>query len=125
MAPHQNEDEAVMLEKSGKKLKGVATVDPTVQSFLDLQKGSKASRLESIRQEMLIDKGEGDDNENDDEDSDMDIDKDDYEEGDDNATGFGVFVHDKTKELPKFTPISPTVTCSSLENYTILLNDLP
>ncbi|GKD55246.1 hypothetical protein Tco_1288633 [Tanacetum coccineum] len=66
-----------------------------------------------------------DDNKNDDEDSDIDIDKDDSEEGDDNAAGFGVFVHNKTKELPKFTPISPTVTFSSMKDYTMLLKDPP
>nr|GEY18234.1 hypothetical protein [Tanacetum cinerariifolium] len=56
----------------------------------------------------------------DDDDADKD---DDFEERNEHLTGFGVFVHDKPKELPKFTPISPTVTCLSLEVYTMLLND--
>ncbi|GKA65213.1 hypothetical protein Tco_0764920 [Tanacetum coccineum] len=34
----------------GQKLIGPAVEDPTVQSLLDLQKGSKASRLESLKQ---------------------------------------------------------------------------
>ncbi|GJT52054.1 hypothetical protein Tco_0978211 [Tanacetum coccineum] len=111
---------------------------------------SPVSRLESMRQEMLTVRGEGssaaqngeyeyfldtdsdatlssslssDDDKNDAEDSDMEINDDDFKEGDDTAIGFGVLVYDKTNELPKFTPISPTVTCSSLEDYTMLLND--
>nr|GEV09708.1 hypothetical protein [Tanacetum cinerariifolium] len=58
-------DEAVMLAKSvsteehrRKKLKGIAIKDPTVHSLLDLQKGSKESRLESMRQEMQVGKRE-------------------------------------------------------------------
>ncbi|GJU36738.1 hypothetical protein Tco_1185092 [Tanacetum coccineum] len=42
---------------------------------------------------------------------------------DDGATGFGVFMHNKSKELPKFTSFSPTITCSYLEDFTNLLND--
>nr|GEY99367.1 hypothetical protein [Tanacetum cinerariifolium] len=81
------EDEAVLLAKSGKQLKGVAAKDLTVQSLLDLRKGSKESILEN---------------------------DDDFDEGDDDAVGFGVIMYDKIKELPKFTPISPMVTCSSI-----------
>ncbi|GKA45169.1 hypothetical protein Tco_0737965 [Tanacetum coccineum] len=54
-----SEDEAVLLAKSGKKLKGVVIEDSSVQSLIDLQKGSKESRLESVRQEMQADRGEG------------------------------------------------------------------
>ncbi|GJY22890.1 hypothetical protein Tco_0396548 [Tanacetum coccineum] len=54
-----SEDEAVLLAKSGKKLKGVAIEDSSVQSLLDLRKGFKESRLESMRQEMQADRGEG------------------------------------------------------------------
>nr|GEW23319.1 hypothetical protein [Tanacetum cinerariifolium]GEW23745.1 hypothetical protein [Tanacetum cinerariifolium] len=45
------------------------------------------------------------------------------DKGDDDATGFGVFMHNKSKELPKFTPFSPIVTCLNLEDFTNL-NDL-
>nr|GEY48306.1 hypothetical protein [Tanacetum cinerariifolium] len=41
------------------------------------------------------------------------------------TTWFGVFVHDMTKKLPKFTPFRPTLTYSSMEDYTMLLNDQP
>nr|GEW60448.1 hypothetical protein [Tanacetum cinerariifolium] len=40
---------ANMYSEWGHKLKGLAVEDPTVQSLLDLQKGSKASRLKSLR----------------------------------------------------------------------------
>ncbi|GJZ14729.1 hypothetical protein Tco_0550406 [Tanacetum coccineum] len=45
-------DEVVadMYNEWGQKLKGLVVEDPTVQSLLDLRKGSKASRLESLRQ---------------------------------------------------------------------------
>ncbi|GKD93711.1 hypothetical protein Tco_1373548, partial [Tanacetum coccineum] len=43
----------------GQKLKGPAVEDMAVQSLLDLQKGSKASRLESIRQKKQPDAKEG------------------------------------------------------------------
>nr|GEW03290.1 hypothetical protein [Tanacetum cinerariifolium] len=72
-----------------------------------------------------------DDRNNDDADTNMEIDddddadKDDDFEGNDHLTGFRVFVHDKPKELPKSTPTSPTITCLSLEVYTMLLNDPP
>ncbi|GKF00258.1 hypothetical protein Tco_0023608, partial [Tanacetum coccineum] len=99
------------------------------------QRRSKESRLESIRQEIQARKREGssaakdgefedfsdinsdvtarsswsntykDDDTDDAENSDMDISDDDSDKGDDNAAGFGVFMYDKSKELPKFTPI--------------------
>ncbi|GJY48380.1 hypothetical protein Tco_0438336 [Tanacetum coccineum] len=43
----------------GQKLKGPAVDDPVVQSLLDLQKGSKASRLESLKQKNQAVAGEG------------------------------------------------------------------
>ncbi|GJV51631.1 hypothetical protein Tco_1447372 [Tanacetum coccineum] len=112
--------------KKGQKLKGVATEDLVVQSLLDLQKGSKESRLESIRQEIQENKGEGSSVAKDgeledflDTDSDAiarsswsDLDKDD----DMDDAGFEVFMYYKTKELPKFSPISPAITCSSMED---------
>ncbi|GKE20952.1 hypothetical protein Tco_1432464, partial [Tanacetum coccineum] len=43
----------------GKKLKGQVIEDPAVQSLLDLHRGSKESRLESLRQEKQLVGGEG------------------------------------------------------------------
>nr|GEW90409.1 hypothetical protein [Tanacetum cinerariifolium] len=54
---------------------------------------------------------------------DIDISNDDSDKGDNDVDGFGVFMYDKIKELPKFTPISLIVTCSSIRDYTNLLND--
>ncbi|GJW71071.1 hypothetical protein Tco_0127988 [Tanacetum coccineum] len=45
-----DEDVANMYAEWGQKLKGPVVDDPTVQSLLDLRKGSKASRLESLKQ---------------------------------------------------------------------------
>ncbi|GJZ59794.1 hypothetical protein Tco_0615610 [Tanacetum coccineum] len=54
-------DKAVadMYNEWGQKLKGPAVEDLAVQSLLDLQKGSKASRLESLRQKKQLVVGEG------------------------------------------------------------------
>nr|GFB94713.1 hypothetical protein [Tanacetum cinerariifolium] len=41
---------ADIYDERGQKLKGPAVEDPTVQLLLDLRKGLKASRLESLRQ---------------------------------------------------------------------------
>ncbi|GJW41352.1 hypothetical protein Tco_0067197 [Tanacetum coccineum] len=126
------EVEEAFAAKIGKKLKGIATEDPVVQSLLDLWKGSKESRLESIRQDIQTGKGEGSSavkdgeieyfsntdsdattssswssDKDDAEDSDMDISNDNSNKGDDDADGFGVFMYDKSKELPKFTPSLP------------------
>ncbi|GJU55753.1 hypothetical chloroplast RF21, chloroplastic [Tanacetum coccineum] len=69
-------------------LVGPAVDDPAVQSLLDLQKGSKARKLESLKQKKHADAGEGSiKNETDDADeSDMDL-SDDNPDGDDDATG--------------------------------------
>nr|GEW47164.1 retrovirus-related Pol polyprotein from transposon TNT 1-94 [Tanacetum cinerariifolium] len=48
-----------MYNKWEQKLKGPVVEDPTVQSLLDLQKGSKASRLKSLRQTKQPIIGEG------------------------------------------------------------------
>ncbi|GKG57722.1 hypothetical protein Tco_0587320, partial [Tanacetum coccineum] len=40
-------------------LKGLAVEDPVVQSLLDLHKGSKASRLDSLRKKKQPVAGEG------------------------------------------------------------------
>ncbi|GKC82738.1 hypothetical protein Tco_1138455 [Tanacetum coccineum] len=54
-------DEAVadMYNEWGQKLKGPAVEDPRVQSLLDLWKGLKASKLESLRQKKQPVVGEG------------------------------------------------------------------
>ncbi|GJZ99319.1 hypothetical protein Tco_0671870, partial [Tanacetum coccineum] len=54
-------DKAVadMYNEWGQKLKGPAIDDPTIQSLFDLQNGSKASRLESLRQKKQAIIGEG------------------------------------------------------------------
>ncbi|GJT94539.1 hypothetical protein Tco_1090057 [Tanacetum coccineum] len=55
----------------------------------------------------------------------MDVSNDDYDRRDDDEARFGLFMYDKSKELPKYTPIGPTVTYSSMKDYTMLLNDQP
>ncbi|GJU91538.1 hypothetical protein Tco_1303961 [Tanacetum coccineum] len=114
-------DEAYAAKK-GKKLKCITSKDLVVQSLLDLRRGSKERRLESMRKEMQAGKGEGS---KDVKDSDMDKVDEDSDKGDDTTAGFGVFMHDKTKKLPKYTPFSPTITYSSMKDYTMLLNDQP
>ncbi|GJU15227.1 hypothetical protein Tco_1143193 [Tanacetum coccineum] len=54
-----NEDVANTYAKWGQKLKGPVVDDPTVQSLLDLQKGSKAGRLKSLKQKKQLVTGEG------------------------------------------------------------------
>ncbi|GKA64828.1 hypothetical protein Tco_0764535 [Tanacetum coccineum] len=112
----------------------IATEDPVVQSLLALRRGSKESRLESMRQERKMlggkassaakDKYYGFEDISDiDNDSDLDISTDDDKRDDDDAAGFGVFVYNRLQELPKFTPFSPVVTTSSTEYFSNLLND--
>nr|GEW13586.1 hypothetical protein [Tanacetum cinerariifolium] len=57
-------------------------------------------------------------------DDDDDKSDDDDKKDKDDAAGFGSFVYNKSQELPKFTSFSPTVTCSSMKDFTNLLNDL-
>nr|GEW15033.1 hypothetical protein [Tanacetum cinerariifolium] len=53
-----NEDvDEAFASKTRQKLKGVATVDSVVQSLLDLEKDSKLSIMESMRQEMIARRG--------------------------------------------------------------------
>ncbi|GJY79615.1 hypothetical protein Tco_0485416, partial [Tanacetum coccineum] len=115
----------------GQKLKGPAVDDLAVQSLLDLRKGSKASRLESLKQKKQTVAREGSntseesDNETDDaDDSDMDL-SDDNLDGDDDAARFGVFMYNKSTETPKSTYFSPTVTSSSLDFIQNLFNETP
>ncbi|GJY57249.1 hypothetical protein Tco_0456364 [Tanacetum coccineum] len=139
----------------GQKLKGLIIEDPVVQSLLDLRKGSKESRLESLRQEKQLVGGEGSSATHDKqyefkdisatnsdatqdslcsdtdeakyyETDDSDMDLyDDEPKGDDDAVGFRVFMYNKSTELLKSTYLSPTVTTSSLEYIQNLLNEPP
>ncbi|GJX24868.1 hypothetical protein Tco_0231164 [Tanacetum coccineum] len=65
---------------------------------------------------------EKDDDSDDSDDKDL---SDDEPKGDDDATGFGVFVYNKSKEPLKSTYLSPTVTCSYLEYIQSLMNEPP
>ncbi|GJS89044.1 hypothetical protein Tco_0771680 [Tanacetum coccineum] len=123
--------------------------DPTVQSLLDLQKGSKASKLESLNQKKLAVAGEGSsnahnkhyadsdtdsdailyssyseesENETDDaRDFDMDL-SDDNPDKDDDAAGFGVFMYNKSIETPNSTYLSPMITSYSLDFIHLLMD---
>ncbi|GKE39010.1 hypothetical protein Tco_1462415 [Tanacetum coccineum] len=136
-----------------KKLKGPAIEGPSVQSLLDLRRGSKESRLESQRQEKQAVRGEGssaihdkyyefeyisatdsdatrdsscsDTNEAKyDETDDSYIDLSaDEPKGDDDAARFRVFMYNKSTEPLKSTYSSPTFTCSYLEYIQSLLNE--
>nr|GEU72843.1 hypothetical protein [Tanacetum cinerariifolium] len=140
----------------GQKLKGPQVEDPVVQSLLDLRKGSKARRLESIKQMKQVVAGEGscaahnkyyefenilatdsdttqdsyrldineerDDETDDSDDFNLDLSKDEPK-GDDDVTGFRVFVYNKFTEPLKSIYLSPTVTTSSLEYIQSLLNE--
>ncbi|GKC39299.1 hypothetical protein Tco_1051683 [Tanacetum coccineum] len=140
-------DKAVadMYNKWGQKLKGPAVEDPTVQSLLVLQKGSKAKRLKSLRQKKQpfagegssvaqnkyytssytdsnatlysssSNKPEGSANETDDADE-SDMDlSNDNPNRDDDDARHGVFMHNKSTATPNSTYLSPTVTSSSLD----------
>ncbi|GJV85795.1 hypothetical protein Tco_1525693 [Tanacetum coccineum] len=123
-----NEAVADMYNEWGQKLKGPAVEDPTVQ--LDLRKGSKDSRLESLRQKKQPVAGEGSsdeesENETDDVDeSDMDLSHD-NSHGDDDDARYGVFMHNKSTATPISTYFSPTVTSSSLDFIQTLLDETP
>ncbi|GJV80940.1 putative ribonuclease H-like domain-containing protein [Tanacetum coccineum] len=91
----------------GQKLKGTAVKDPAVHSLLDLRKGSKASRLESLRQKKA---------------SNIDL-TDDEPKGDDDITRNEVFMYKKFTKTPKSTYFSLTVTSSSLDFIQNLLDE--
>ncbi|GJY80706.1 hypothetical protein Tco_0493457 [Tanacetum coccineum] len=117
----------------------LAVDDPIVQSLLDLWKGSKASRLENLKQKKQIVTGEGSSNAhnkyyaNSDTDNDTilysscpdtseesDNETDDADDSnmdlsnnnldrDDDAVRFGMFMYNKSTETPNSTYLSPTV----------------
>nr|GEW59903.1 hypothetical protein [Tanacetum cinerariifolium] len=145
-------DEAVadMYNECGLKLPAVE--DPAVQSLLDLQKGSKASRLESSRQKKQPVTGEGSSvaqnkyysstdtnsaatlysssldesaNQTDDADeSDKDLSNDNPHRDDDDAR-YEVFMHNKSTATPNSIDFSLTVTSSSLDFIQTLLDETP
>ncbi|GKA05962.1 hypothetical protein Tco_0685082 [Tanacetum coccineum] len=126
--------------------------DPAVQSLLDLQKRSKASRLKNLKQKNQTVVGEGSsnahnkhyvdsdtdsdailysscseerENETDDADaSDMDLSNDNLDRGND-AAGFDMFMYNNSTKTPKSTYLSPTVTSSLLDFIHNLLNETP
>ncbi|GJQ91943.1 nucleic acid-binding, OB-fold-like protein [Tanacetum coccineum] len=121
--------------------------DPAVQSLLDLRKGSKASRLKSLKQAKQAVGGEGSsvahkkyyEFENilaTDSDASQDFSRSDTDEKemmilmiliwiyrDDDVARFGVFMYNKSTEPLNSTYLSPTITCSSLEYILSLLNE--
>ncbi|GJS30794.1 hypothetical protein Tco_0491414 [Tanacetum coccineum] len=137
-----------MYNEWGQKLKGPAVEDLAVQSLLDLRKGSKASRLDSLRQNKQLVAGEGSSaaqnkyyssldtdsdadkskegvNETDDPaESDMDL-SNDNPHGDDDAARYGVFMPNKSTTTPNSTYLSLTVTSSLLDFIQTLLDESP
>nr|GEU30460.1 hypothetical protein [Tanacetum cinerariifolium] len=107
----------------GHKLKGHVVEDPAVQSLLDIQKGSKASRVESLEQSKQAVGREGlnsdeakDDETSDYDNSDVDLSEEELK-GDDDNVGFGVFMYNKSAKPLKSTYLNPTVTCSSSKTH--------
>ncbi|GJU75396.1 hypothetical protein Tco_1272466 [Tanacetum coccineum] len=130
---------------------GPAVEDLAVQSLLDLQKRSKASKLKSLRQKKQPVAGEGSSVSHNkyysssDTDSDAtlyssssnkseesanetdDADKSymDNPQGDDDAVMYEVFMHNKSIATPNSTYLSMTVTSSSLDFIQTLLDETP
>nr|GEV02587.1 putative ribonuclease H-like domain-containing protein [Tanacetum cinerariifolium] len=116
-------DEAVvdMYNEWGQKLKGPVVKDLAVQSLLDLRKGSKASRLQSLSSYTIEESA----NETDDVDeSDIDL-SDDNPNGDDDVAGYEVFTHNKSTATPNSTYLCLSVTSSSLDFLQTLLDNTP
>ncbi|GJY98928.1 hypothetical protein Tco_0516358 [Tanacetum coccineum] len=133
----------------------VVVDDPAVQFLLDLRKGSKASRLESLKQKKQAVAREGSSvahnkyydssdidsdatlytlsskkpeesaNETDDADE-SDMDlSDDNPKGDADVAGYGVFMHNKSTATPNSTYLIQKVTSSSLDFIQTLLDETP
>ncbi|GJV15890.1 hypothetical protein Tco_1361213 [Tanacetum coccineum] len=97
------------------------------RSLLDIRKGSKASRLESMKQMKQEIAGEGSSathNKYYEFENILATDKDELK-GDDDDAGYGVFMCNKSTEPLKSTYLSPTGTCSSLDYIQIMLNETP
>ncbi|GKD29803.1 hypothetical protein Tco_1240581 [Tanacetum coccineum] len=134
---------------------GPTVEDPVVQSLLDLRKGSKASRLESLRQKKQPVAGEGSStthnkyysssdtvsdatlyssssdtpkksaNETDDADKSNMDLSNDNPYGDYDAARYGVFIHNKSTATPNSIYLSLTVISSSLDFIQTLLDETP
>nr|GEY43259.1 hypothetical protein [Tanacetum cinerariifolium] len=141
-----------MYNEWGHKLKGPAVDDLTVQSLLDLRKGSKVRRLKSLRQKKQPLAGEGsnapqntyyssididsvatlyyaslDKSENETDDagkSDKDLSNDNPYRDEDDAR-HEVFMHTKSTTTPNSTYLSLTVTSSLLDFIQTLLDETP
>ncbi|GJX42152.1 hypothetical protein Tco_0257142 [Tanacetum coccineum] len=86
----------------GQKYKGPVVKDPAIQSLLNLHRGSKECRLESLRKEKKPVKEEGSTKDDEIGDSNMDLSVDEPE-GYDDAAGFGVFMYNKSTDPLKST----------------------
>nr|GEV78125.1 hypothetical protein [Tanacetum cinerariifolium] len=121
---------------------GLAFDDPVFQSLLDLRKGSKASRLDSLKQKKQVVAGEGSrvahnkyyNSSNNDSEATLyssslnktkegsnktnDVNEsdiylsDDNLNGDDDVVGFGMFMHNKSTATPNSTYLGSTITSS-------------
>nr|GEU87126.1 hypothetical protein [Tanacetum cinerariifolium] len=142
-----------MYNEWGQKLKGTAVEDLAIQSLLDLQKRSKASRLESLRQKKQpveregssathnkyypssditsdttlhsssLDKSEKSANETNDA-KESNMDlSDDNPHGDDDTLRYRVFMHNKSTTTPNSTYHGLTVTSFSLDFIQTLLDE--
>nr|GEX48326.1 hypothetical protein [Tanacetum cinerariifolium] len=116
---------ADMYNEWGQKLKGPVVEDPAVQSLLDLRKGSKASRLESLRQKKQPLVGEGSSTAQNKYYSLSDTASDEtlYSLNGDDDERYGVFMHNKSTTTPNSTYFSLTVTSSSLYFIQALLDE--
>ncbi|GJV19076.1 hypothetical protein Tco_1368096 [Tanacetum coccineum] len=150
-----DEDVVDMYNEWGHKLKGPVIEDPAVQSLLDLQKGSKASRLKSLRQNKQPVTGEESsathnkyyssldiaslatlyssssdesaENANETNDADeSDMDlSDDNLHGDDDVVRHELFMHNRSTATPNSTYLNMTVTSSSQDFIRTLLDETP
>ncbi|GJS46059.1 hypothetical protein Tco_0596180 [Tanacetum coccineum] len=112
----------------GQKLKGHAIEDPAVQSLLDLQKGSKANILESLRKKKQPVAGEGSSAAHNKYYSSSDTASDAtlYSSSSDKSEEkYRVFMHNMSTATPNSTYLSPTVTSSSLDFIHTLLDETP
>ncbi|GJT57357.1 hypothetical protein Tco_0992411 [Tanacetum coccineum] len=107
----------------GQKLKGLAIEDLAVQSLLDLQKGSKASRLKRTNSDTILYSSSSDETDDADE-SDMDL-SDDNPPGDDDDARYRVFIYNKSTHTLNSTYLSPTFTSSSLDFIQTMLDETP
>ncbi|GJW42530.1 hypothetical protein Tco_0071329 [Tanacetum coccineum] len=123
-------DEAIadLYNEWGQKLKG-----PVIQSLLDLRKGSKASRIESLRQKKQPVAGEGSSvaqnkyysSSDTNSDATLYSSSDNLDGDDDDDARYGGFMHNKSTATPNSTYLSPTATSSSLYFIQTLLVETP